>query len=232
MFSYVVTLMLMAQAISPSPAVPAPKVSGVEAENGPRIRTAAQLLKDHQPQTALDVLTVALAAYDADHATEKRRLYCGMSIQEGILYAGMAARDKVGAVILPPGYCTALYLKGYALIDLGRLAEAKATYEKVIALAPMYAHYLVEYGQLARIEKDWPTMLARCTRAGEAAVIASPDIKAAQQGAALRCQGFALVEEHKLDEAEGRYNEALKIDPADQKSQDELRYIIQQRAKH
>ena len=203
----------------------------VETDNEPRLRTAAQLLKDRQPRPALDVLTVALAAYDADHASEKRRLYCGMSLQEGILYAGMAAKDKVSAVILPPGYCTALYLKGYALVELGRLADAKATYQEVIALAPMYAQYLTEYGQLFRLEKDWPRMLSICTQASDAAAIADPAIKPQQQTAALRCQGYALVEEHRLDEAELRYRGALRIDPGDRKSQAELAYIAQQRAK-
>ena len=74
-------------------------------------------------------------------------------------------------------------------------------------------------------------MLSICERAGDAALIASPDIKPLQQGAALRCQGYALVEEHKLDEAEKRYQEALRINPDDQKARGELQYIAQQRAK-
>jgi tetratricopeptide (TPR) repeat protein len=134
---------------------------------------------------------------EADHATETRRIYCGTSLQEAILYAGMGARDKVGAVVLLPGYCTALYLKGYALVDLGRIAEAKAMYERLLTLAPMDAQYRTEYGQLIRLEKDWPRMLAICTRAEEDAGIAEPGIKSVQQGAALRCQGYALIELHR-----------------------------------
>lgn len=221
----VLSLAMQAVAASP-PTTP----SSAEARNEPRLRTAAQLLKDGQPQAALDVVTVALAAYDADHAGEKRRLYCGMSPQESILYLAMAAKDKVDAVALPPGYCTALYLKGYALVDLGRIAEAKATYRQVIALAPMYAQYQTELGQLIRLEKDWPRMLSTCEQAGQAAALAPPDIKPMQQTAALRCQGYALVEEHKLGEAEKRYREALRIDPNDRKAEGELRYIAQQRA--
>ena len=154
-----------------------------------------------------------------------------MSTQEAILYAGLAAKDGTDAAVLPPGYCTALYLKGFALIDLGRPAEAKAVYQRLLTLAPMHAQFLTESGQLARIEKDWPRMLASCERAAEAAAIASPDIKVVQQGAALRCQGYALVEEHKLDDAEKRYNEALAINPADTKAKNELTYIAEQRAR-
>lgn len=143
----------------------------------------------------------------------------------------MAAKDKTSAVILPPGYCTALYLKGYALVDLGRVAEAKAIYERLLVLAPIYAQYQTEYGQLIRLEKDWPRMLAICTKAGEAARIADPAIKPMQEGAALRCQGYALTELHRFDAAEARYRAALAIDPHDAKAQNELRYIAEQRAK-
>ena len=228
MLMSIAALSLAIQAVATPPA---PTPISVEAQNEPRLQTAAQLLKDRQPQAALDVLTIALAAYDADHAGEKRRLYCGMSLQESILYSGMAAKDKVGAVVLPPGYCTALYLKGYALVDLGRIAEAKAIYQQVIALAPLYAQYQTELGQLVRLDKDWPRMLSICEQAGQAAALAPPDIKPLQQTAALRCQGYALVEEHKLGDAEKRYREALRIDPNDRKAEGELRYIAQQRAK-
>lgn len=227
MFTPIAALALATgQAAAPAP----PPLTGVEAENEPRLLTAAQLLKDRQPQQALEVLATALAAYDADHASEKRRLYCGMSGPETLLYMGMAAKDKVSAVALAPGYCTALYMKGYALIDLGRVGEAKAVYQQVLALAPMHAQYLTEYGQLSRLEKDWPTMLSTCERSAGLAELSGADATTAK-GAALRCQSYALVEEHKLDEAEARYREALKLNPTDVKSQGELKYIAQQRAK-
>ncbi|WP_174291858.1 tetratricopeptide repeat protein [Sphingomonas bacterium] len=226
----VITALLLAVQAAPSPTL-SPLRADVEAQNEPRLRTAAQLLKDHEPQQALDILTIALAAYDADHASEKRRLYCGMSPQETLLYMMMAAKDKTSAVAVPPGYCTALYLKGYALVDLGQPAEAKAVYRQAIALAPMYAQYQTELGQLLRLDKDWPGMLSTCEGAAQAAAIAPAAIKMLQQGAALRCQGYALVEEHKLDEAEKRYRQALAINPGDLKAQGELQYIAQQRAK-
>lgn len=49
------------------------------------------------------------------------------------------------------------------------------------------------------------------------------------RGEALRCQGFALIEQGKLDEAEKRFREALSIDANDAKAQGELRYISEQR---
>lgn len=46
----------------------------------------------------------------------------------------MAAKDRVSAAALPPGYCTALYLKGYALIELTRWGEAEQRYQAALAL--------------------------------------------------------------------------------------------------
>lgn len=58
----------------------------------PQLKAAAQAVRAHQPQAAIDILTPVLAAYDADHANETRRIYCGMSVQETLLYLTMAAR--------------------------------------------------------------------------------------------------------------------------------------------
>lgn len=228
LLSSIAALLLVVQA---APAPPVAKPPSLDERMTPQLQAAARSVRAHQPQAAIDILTPVLAAYDADHANETRRIYCGMSVQETLLYLTMAAHDKVAAVAVPPGYCTALYLKGYALVDLGRVAEAKAIYERLLVLAPRYAQYQTEYGQLIRLEKDWPRMLAICTKAGEAAAIADPAIRPMQQGAALRCQGYALVELHRYDEAEKRYRDALALNANDAVAQHELVYIAQQRAK-
>ena len=44
-------------------------------------------------------------------------------------------------------------------------------------------------------------------------------------GSAWRGEGYCLVEQGKLDEAEAIYRKALEANPKDQKSQGELRYI-------
>jgi len=228
LLSSVAALLLAVQA---APTPPVTKSPLLDERMTPQLQAAAQLVRNHQPQAAIDTLAPVLAAYDADHACETRRIYCAMSAPEALLYMGMAVEDGISAVAVPPGYCTALYLKGYALVDLGRVAEAKAIYERLLTLAPMYTQYQTEYGQLIRLEKDWPRMLAICTQASKAAAIADPAIKPVQQGAALRCQGYALTELHRYDEAEQRYRDALAINPKDAVAQHELGYIAQQRAK-
>ncbi len=232
LLSSIATLMLAVQA-TPAPPTqpPAAQAPSLEQRMIPQLQAAAQAMRAHQPQAVIDMLVPVIAAYEADHAQETRRIYCGMSPQETLLYLVKAANDKVAAVAVPPGYCTALYLKGYALVDLGRVEEAKAIYERLLLLAPMYAQYQTEYGQLIRLEKDWPHMLAICTKASDVAKIADPAIKTWQQGAALRCQGYALTELHRYDEAEARYRDALALNAKDTIAQHELGYIAQQRVK-
>lgn len=232
---HIVAALALGVQVAPSPPSASPPGTAappsLDERMTPELEAAARLLRAHQPQAVVDRLAPVIAAYDADLAHEARRIYCGESPQETLLYLAMAAKDKVSAVAIAPGYCTALYMKGYALVDLGRVAEAKAIYERLLTLAPMYAQYQTEYGQLIRLEKDWPRMLDICTRSAAAAKIADPQIRVFQEGAALRCQGYALIEMQRWDEAEARYRQALVLDPNDAKAKNELTYIAEQRAK-
>ena len=69
-------------------------------------------------------------------------------------------------------------------------------------------------------------------RAENAAEFSPESAKAFDKGRALRGEGYALVELGKLDDGETTYLAALKLDPNDKKSQNELEYIRQQKAKH
>ncbi len=60
----------------------------------PELEAAARLLRAHQPQAVVDRLAPVIAAYDADLAHEARRIYCGMSPQETLLYLATAARTR------------------------------------------------------------------------------------------------------------------------------------------
>jgi tetratricopeptide (TPR) repeat protein len=196
----------------------------------PEIDSATAAIHDGKPEEALDTLSPVIAAYDARFAGEKRRVYCGMSGAETILYMGMSAKDKAAAVAVDPFYCIALFLKGYALIDLGRVREARVLYQKAASLAPMHAEFLTELGQSYRPEKNWAAMLATCRTAVSAAELGD-DGDHTQKRAALRCTGYALVEQGKLADAEAAYRECLKLFPADAKARNELQYIAEQRGK-
>lgn len=199
----------------------APRSAGLE--------TASKALLAGQPQAALDAIVPVIVAFEKAQASEHRHLYCGMSTAQTVAYMGLAASQRQDAVALGPDYCDALFVKGYALIDLGRLSEARATYEHLVALAPMHAHFLTELGQSYRPERNWSKMLELCERASGYADLAAPDRVTQERGFAWRCMGYALSEQRKFDEAEALYRKCLELDPNDAKAKNELRYIAEQR---
>jgi hypothetical protein len=56
-------------------------------------------------------------------------------------------------------------------------------------------------------------------------------MKNAELAAALGGERYAVTEWHRLDGAEARDDQALKLDPNDRKSKNELQYIAQLREK-
>ena len=213
-------------------AAPAQAGAGdIDERQKPQIDAATAALSKGQPQLALDTIEPVISAYQASLSGEKRRLYCGLSGAETIAYLGLPLRGAPGSVALAPGYCDALFLKGFALIDLNRVAEARTIYGQVIALAPFHAHFYAELGQSYRLTRDWPKMLELCTTAAGFADLADKDRVGYEKGLAWRCMGYALIEQGKFDEAEKLYRQCLEVDPNDAKAKNELEYISEQRAK-
>ncbi|QBM75346.1 tetratricopeptide repeat protein [Sphingomonas sp. AAP5] len=205
-----------------------PDIDAVQKE---AIDTASRAVLDGHPDAALARIEPVIAAYQSTYSGETRKIYCGMSTAQTLAYMALAASEKHDAVAFGPGYCTALYVKGFALVDLKRLPEARAVYERVVALAPMHAHFLTELGQTYRPDRNWPKMLDLCTRAAGLADLAPPDAVASEHGFAWRCMGYALTEQGKYDESEALYRKCLELDPNDAKAKSELSYIADQRRK-
>lgn len=195
------------------------------------LETASNALLAGHPDEALSRIEPVIAAYRAAYAAETRTTYCGMSTAQTLAYMALAVSEKHDAVALGPGYCDALYVKGFALVDLKRLPEARAAYEQVVALAPMHAHFLTELGQTYRLDRNWPKMLDLCTKAAGLADLAPPEKVGAEHGFAWRCMGYALTEQGKFDESEALYRKCLELDPNDAKAKSELTYIAEQRRK-
>lgn len=219
----IAAIFLMAQATSPQP--------DVEATRSAAVSSAYREIEASNPGKAISILDPVIAAVEADAARTPGKTYCGMSLAETLAYMSMAAQAKTAGVAIGRSYCDALFLKGYSLIDLGRLAEARSYLEKAISFAPMHAHFIVELGQSYRAERNWPKMLELCRSAVFYADLAGDEFKVTDKGLALRCVGYALVEQGKWDEAAAQYRECLKINPNDTKARGELQYIAEQREK-
>jgi tetratricopeptide (TPR) repeat protein len=211
-------------------AQPAPVAAIDEAAERNAIDAAVTFIGNGKPAEALPILDGLLAARERAHAGDKRMIFNSRSTAEAVLYAGIAAQQKRDAVVNGDNWSLAFFLKGFALIDLNRPAEAKAMYDKALALAPMNSHYLGELAEWHKNDKNLPAALDTFARALEAADFSPPEAKVFDQTRALRGLAFILIDQGKLDEAEARLKQALKLDPGDAKAKSELEYIADRRA--
>jgi len=209
-----------------------PAIAARRAADAGKLNDAAMLIRAPQPQAAIDrILDPLIAAQEAENADRKETLYCSNTRAETLYCLLQAAREKKSAIALDGTLCNALFMRGFAEIDLGRIPAAEADHARMVALSPSNAHYLSEMGELQSRKHDWAAALSWFHRAETASGFAAPERVKAEQGRALRGIGYVDVELGKLDEAEAAYRRCLEIDPRDQKAQAELGYVLGLKAK-
>ena len=147
------------------------------------------------------------------------------------MYALMGATDKKDTVVFGPEWAKLIFLKGFALIDLGRGDEAKTYLERALALSPENPQYLSELAEWYKGRRDWAHAYGLFQRALDDAKLAPESEYDRVRARALRGMGYTLVEQGKLDEAEKRYRECLEINPGDEGAKGELEYIRRLKAK-
>jgi tetratricopeptide (TPR) repeat protein len=202
----------------------------IDAEALAHIDAAVTAIKASDDTRADGEIDQAIAFYDKLYAPEKRRIYCGMNDVETLLYMTMAAKDKKDAIAVSPGWCEALFLKGYVRVDAGQLDAARQYYERVIALAPMHWQYLAELGFTYR-DSDPAKSLDLYQQAESYITFLDKSEQPDAFAKARHGQGYALSELKRFDEAEAIYKQCLKDNPDDAIAQHELGYIADQRAK-
>lgn len=191
------------------------------------------LLDRKNPELALlKSFDRVIQALEARHAGDKETFYCARGPVETLMYLAKVAATGQSVSVLTPTWSDAYYLKAYALLELGRMAEAREALGRALELSPENSMYLGEMAYTYQLEKQWTESIARYEAAEEAAkAFSPPDVKASELSRALRGQGYALIELGRLDEAETIYREAIASDPEDRNSARELQYIEQVRAK-
>jgi len=191
------------------------------------------LLQEHKPAQAIaEHFDQVIRYYEAQYRKSKKRIYCARRPEEALLYTMMAAaeHDRSGTgqdtIVIDSTWSDAYFLKAYALVELKQPGEARKLLERALELSPMNSAYLSESAHLDQMDKDWDTALEKFKRATEAAESTTPEeSKVFEWTRALRGQGFALIELGRLEEAKAMYYKALELDPDDDGSKGELRYI-------
>ena len=197
----------------------------------PRLGRAAILIKERKAAEAISIVEQIIAEEERVHAGEGRLIKSARSPAESLMYALEGATENRETIVLGPTWSMALFLKGFALIDLGRPDEAKPLLEKAVEMAPMNAQFLAELGEWHKTRRQWTEAYALFDRAADAAGISPEDLQRAEKGRALRGMGFVLIEQGRLDEAEKLFRKCLKLNPNDQSARTELQYIREQKAR-
>ena len=174
------------------------------------------------------VRLLSAADFEREYAGEKRDIFCAVTPQQSSRYLADAAKANRPAVSIDSGWCRAQYVNGYALIDLNRLPEAQAAFERLVRLAPRNARYLNELGYIFMKQKKRQQSPDPYRRA-EGAADLSPDRVDEERCLALKGVGYDLVELGDFNAAEAAYRKCLNIKPDDDDSPRELKYIEEQR---
>lgn len=150
-------------------------------------------------------------------------------MSETLHYMILAQSQGRTAVAIDPAWADAYYLKGYALIELGRVDEARANLEKARALSPRNSRYLSELAHAWQADRQWERALELFVEAEDASRISPDGLRTEELTRALRGQGFSLIELDRIDEAEAKFKASLAADRNDRRSKEELLYIEQLR---
>lgn len=169
--------------------------------------------------------------YEARYGTNHPNVYSARGMSDGLVYATLATKEKHNVQVLGPAWAMAYWARGFAYGEMARYDDEQAELEKALALAPMDGQYNNELAYVLIRKRDWTNAMEHY-KTGEAyAQITAGDAAPHVQCVALRGQGYVLVELHRLDEAEAKYRECLKVIPNEPKSLGEIGFIKEQRAK-
>lgn len=172
-----------------------------------------------------------LAEFQKRFGDAKEKLYSARTLQEALLYMALSAARSEDALVISSLWSEAHYLKAFAYLEVGKVDEAKVWMDKALAMSPENATYLAERGYIDHIEKNWAHALTLFEKAESSAQHMSPENEKNQEWLrALRGSGYSLIELGRLDEAERKYQQCLKLDPKDEKAMNELEYIKELRA--
>ena len=86
--------------------------------------TATLMAAQGKTDVALKMVEPIIAAHDKIIADEKRQVYGARTQTETLVYLMMPGPNKEGVIVMGASWGAALYIKGYALIDLQRGDEA------------------------------------------------------------------------------------------------------------
>lgn len=199
---------------------------------GEELGKGVVLMQQGQPAEAEKIFSKIIKAYEKNHdpAVPYRCSY-PEDAQRTVDHAVKQLGDK-RFILGSDVWCAALWGKGFVLIDLGRSSEAGEYLARSVEMMPFSAHFINEYAEWYKPQRDWKKSYALFERAWQTV---DRDVKGRDRkiaARALRGMAFNLIELGDLDQAEHFLKLSLEYEPeAAAKVRGELDYIAEQRAK-
>jgi len=199
-----------------------------------RLQDARQSIDARKPADAVKQCDEVIASFETHYGSSKQKIFCARTSAERLGYLLQAARDEISAAVLSSTWADAYFMKAYASLDLGRIAEAKTAIQHAIALSPNNSQYLSEFGTIYQLEKDWANAKKQFEAAEDSVRLSPEGLKSEELGRARRGLGYVFVELGELDKAERKYRQCLADDPNDMRAKRELEYVrsLQAKSKH
>jgi len=200
-------------------------------ERSDKLNQATVAIREHHPDQAIALADQILDDFNAN-IKPNTVYWCAdnQSDMLGLLIKNHKA-DKRTVVVMDFGPCSAAFLKGFALIDENRSRDAEPYLRQAEEMAPLSPHYMNEYAEWYKNEKQWQKAFDLFKEAESRALLSASAANTNPHARALRGMGFCLTELGKLDEAEAKFNESLKFQPDSEAARSELVYIKQLRAR-
>ena len=227
-------LLMLVLASSAWGAPPPPEPDAEDANAAKLLTDGVRVLtQEKKPAEAIPYFDRVIASYESRYSDRNIRYFSARFPTESLFYVLDAANNDKGATrVVSANWAYAHYTKGYALIELGRIADAKVALGRAVQLAPENSQILSEYGHVFEIEKAWPQALEIFRRAERAAKeFSPPDKHDAELARAWRGMGYSLIEMQRYDEAETLYRQCLDLNKDDRSALRELAYLRSLKAK-
>jgi tetratricopeptide (TPR) repeat protein len=198
-----------------------------DAKNAQSLAEGVRLLRATRLAEAIDYFDQVASSYENRFKDNGIQFFSARTTTESLMYlVEVANADKGGAKVVSFNWAYAYYLKGYALLDLNRIPEAKSMLQQALELSPRNSQFLSELGHIHQLERNWQSALREFQLAEAAAKEFSPEnVRDAELSRAWRGMGYVFVELKRYDDAEDMYRRCLELNKNDTAATNELRHL-------
>jgi tetratricopeptide (TPR) repeat protein len=203
------------------------KCRGIADDGHERMAEGRKLIDAGEPQRAItECLQPVIDAFEKARQGSQKRFYSAQNQVQAIIYVALPADKGQTVEVVSGDWADAYLMKAYALTELRKISEAQAALEAAVRLSPLNSQYQSELAYTYQVQKDCERSIETYRQAASVAELGSSEqTKSEDLARAWRGEGYCLVEQGQLDQAEALYRRCLTANPNDRKAQGELQYV-------